>query len=402
VFGAAPGDGAATAYAPSDAPIAAPGDTATTAHAPYAAPSVILLSVCLNCRSLAAAGTKSRLCEGCRAVSFCSKDCQRANWPSHKDRCKASAAAREFIEDQGGVSALSGRVKRGTDEWFASVPGLATKVMCMAWQNRSESSAIMVETAPSGRNALDPSVTVIQAGAGAMSDFSFNRVDNPDVSYMLVFCLRHPGAPEHSMMNSREVAFSPHMDATVRRQLVRPNGVQQAGDTDALRQWFMSVPSLSEKVMLLAWQHRSESPFIMVETSDSGDVANDPTVTVVPESRWGNPSIRGMLRWEAPMRRFFAGDGSSPDEFYVVAFDIRHAGAEHFPFTGESMVFNLATIYEAVGNSLRSAGSTEEMRAAVSQMEALSMSAADPWRAGELRHFTATFTATAAARQGGY
>jgi hypothetical protein len=276
VFGDAPGDAATTAYAPPDAFHAAPGDAAATVHAPSASPCVLLRSVRLNCRSLAASGTKLRLCEGCRAVSFCSKDCQRANWPSHKDTCKASAAARDIVEDQGGVSALSRRVKRGLDEWFVSVPGLAMKVMCMAWQNRSECSAIMVETAPSGRDALDPSVTVIQAGA--LSELSFNRVDDPEVSYLVIFRLQHLGAPAHSMMNSREVAFSQYMDVTVRRQLVRPNGVRLEGDTDALRQWFMSVPGLSEKVMLLAWQHRSESPFIMVETSESGDIANDPTV----------------------------------------------------------------------------------------------------------------------------
>jgi hypothetical protein len=103
------------------------------------------------------------------------------------------------------------------------------------------------------------------------------------------------------------------------------------------------------------------------------------------------------------MRRFFAGDGASPDEYYMVAFDIWHRGVEHFPLTGECMVFNLAAVHEVVSRTLLSAGSTEEMSAAVAQMEALCVlrSASDPARIGELRRVTATFSVATAARQGG-
>ena len=50
---------------------------------------------CIECGLVA-----TSLCSGCKDAFFCSRDCQAANWPSHKDRCKeaqqqqaASAAA---------------------------------------------------------------------------------------------------------------------------------------------------------------------------------------------------------------------------------------------------------------------------------------------------------------------
>jgi len=50
---------------------AAPGDTAAPAHAPPAAPSGDWISkLCHHCHSRAAAGTKMRLCNGCRSVLY--------------------------------------------------------------------------------------------------------------------------------------------------------------------------------------------------------------------------------------------------------------------------------------------------------------------------------------------
>jgi hypothetical protein len=45
-----------------------------------------------DCFGLAAQANMSRLgkCSGCEGVSYCSKDCQRADWPRHKAVCKAA------------------------------------------------------------------------------------------------------------------------------------------------------------------------------------------------------------------------------------------------------------------------------------------------------------------------
>ena len=44
---------------------------------------------CANCRK----PTQSSRCTGCLSVSYCSTDCQRQNWKTHKTRNYRSASA---------------------------------------------------------------------------------------------------------------------------------------------------------------------------------------------------------------------------------------------------------------------------------------------------------------------
>ena len=49
---------------------------------------------CLFCGATSVPdGRKLKLCAGCRAVHFCSVDCQRAAWPGHRQACQAAQAA---------------------------------------------------------------------------------------------------------------------------------------------------------------------------------------------------------------------------------------------------------------------------------------------------------------------
>ena len=47
--------------------------------------SEIVCTLCLKKGSL----TALRRCTGCESSSYCSKDCQRSDWPSHKQLCKS-------------------------------------------------------------------------------------------------------------------------------------------------------------------------------------------------------------------------------------------------------------------------------------------------------------------------
>ncbi|KAJ7584121.1 hypothetical protein C8J56DRAFT_197941 [Mycena floridula] len=56
-----------------------------------------------RCTSSGATGKLSQ-CAACRAVFYCSKACQTANWPSHKAACKARVALRDLVTSHTGIS----------------------------------------------------------------------------------------------------------------------------------------------------------------------------------------------------------------------------------------------------------------------------------------------------------
>ena len=59
--------------------------------APPAAPPASGTERCANfhvCGSTIAGGPGTGLCAGCRSVVYCSRECQVADWPAHKVRCK--------------------------------------------------------------------------------------------------------------------------------------------------------------------------------------------------------------------------------------------------------------------------------------------------------------------------
>ncbi len=45
-------------------------------------------TLCATCR----AGGKLRRCAGCKAIRYCSSECQKIAWPAHKPQCRAQAA----------------------------------------------------------------------------------------------------------------------------------------------------------------------------------------------------------------------------------------------------------------------------------------------------------------------
>ena len=101
-------------------------------------------------------------------------------------------------------------------------------------------------------------------------------------------------------------------------------------------EWFGSVTGLHTTVMVLAWQHRSERPLILVRTSPGGADALDPSVTMTPQSPQEQPG--------AYLGYIFA-DIDEPDVSYLVSFDLQHPGAqelagrqEHIQLSGREIV----------------------------------------------------------------
>jgi hypothetical protein len=82
-----------------------------------------------------------KTCKACRLTHYCSKECQRADWPRHKMMCVASFGAR-------------------VRKWYGNCPGLHDAVSLAAYINRNATPVILVRT-KLGDDGLHPVVTVL-------------------------------------------------------------------------------------------------------------------------------------------------------------------------------------------------------------------------------------------------
>lgn len=57
-------------------------------------------SVCSHCGKQSAEGLKLSVCSRCKSASYCSRECQLADFPSHKKPCKVAAECLEFAKQE--------------------------------------------------------------------------------------------------------------------------------------------------------------------------------------------------------------------------------------------------------------------------------------------------------------
>ena len=106
---------------------------------------VTAVNACVTCRKSVPAVAELKKCKACRVVYYCSKECQRADWPRHKRECSVTCP------DVDGVAVR---------KWFSSCPGLQCAVTLSAYINRNAITVINVRT-ELGDDGLHPVVTVV-------------------------------------------------------------------------------------------------------------------------------------------------------------------------------------------------------------------------------------------------
>jgi len=232
------------------APAPAPAHIASPALAPR---------VCVTCQNPPAAGAKLRFCSKCTAVGYCSADCQRADWGSHKVMCavlglmhtssRSPDESLQVVNDEHVVRPArygSRRVFRCAKDllgWYTSFPSLPMEVMCMAWRHRGERGIILVQTSASGVDSRAPTVTAVPWRtwvSAEMDGFDSDAVRNlvhtvgtPGENYVACIAAKHPGTEEwpsshfigapftSSLIPNGRDAPTAHMNALVALQALR-------------------------------------------------------------------------------------------------------------------------------------------------------------------------------------
>jgi hypothetical protein len=73
----------------------------------------------------------------------------------------------------------------------------------------------------------------------------------------------------------------------------------------------------------MAWEHRGESPFILVQTHKDGSDAGAPRVMPVPRSVWEPRDVMGM---GGNLRMLFDRNGFDADKLYCLICILDHPG----------------------------------------------------------------------------
>ena len=98
---------------------------------------------CGTCKKAVPEVAELKICKTCRAMHYCSKECQRTDWPRHKMKCFASIAD-----------------IRGLRKWYTNCPGLHAAVTLAAYINLNATPVILVRT-KLGDDGMHPVVTVL-------------------------------------------------------------------------------------------------------------------------------------------------------------------------------------------------------------------------------------------------
>mmetsp|Transcript_13680 Transcript_13680/g.32821 ORF Transcript_13680/g.32821 Transcript_13680/m.32821 type:complete len:403 (-) Transcript_13680:293-1501(-) len=204
------------------------GSSARSAHS-----AGVVARGCKTCgQGDATDGRKLSCCAQCGLIWYCSRECQLADWKSHKVSCKQQSKVKEEFA-AGGLSLQKGfdAMKR----WYGQVPDLAEKVLCEAWTQRKQLPFIRAQ---GGVNARMAQVICVPrrkwiTGRRSVGDLAEGPTKNaisylkepdfnPDVHYVVLMDARHPGAEDWptSAVRMRYDKTPAEMDAFVRASVV--------------------------------------------------------------------------------------------------------------------------------------------------------------------------------------
>jgi hypothetical protein len=124
---------------------------------------VTAVNACVTCSKSVPAVAALKKCKACRVVYYCSKECQRVDWPRHKRECSVTRP------DVDGVAVR---------KWYSSCAGLQCAVALAAYINRNAITVIDVRT-ELGDDGLHPVVTVVPKHELMNFEWGFKMSQDP-------------------------------------------------------------------------------------------------------------------------------------------------------------------------------------------------------------------------------
>jgi hypothetical protein len=124
---------------------------------------VTAVNACVTCSKSVPAVAALKKCKACRVVYYCSKECQRVDWPRHKRECSVTRP------DVDGVAVR---------KWYSSCAGLQCAVALAAYINRNAITVIDVRT-ELGDDGLHPVVTVVPKRELMNFEWGFKMSQDP-------------------------------------------------------------------------------------------------------------------------------------------------------------------------------------------------------------------------------
>jgi len=173
-------------------------------------------NMCRGCVSCPAPGSKLRYCGRCEVAAYCSQQCARADWDTHKLVCETENRAHKdalasFVAG-GGRTRDFNQAGRNIDIQFEKVRGLFNEIELLAWRSRSQNplilasaldtdvdgSTIRIQMMPRHLWDDDPCFladTFTDAQREAIRDVFGESLLCSNTLYTYVLCIVRPGIP---------------------------------------------------------------------------------------------------------------------------------------------------------------------------------------------------------------
>ena len=123
------------------------------------------MSVCDSCKKPPKAGAKLRVCSRCKQVRYCSRDCQKSDWKTHKKVCGKASKKNDAPRNTTTVKAFTGSVKQWDNQARTFNPhkpnmklmelfAMAVKDRSYAKNGKSLNRAVLTVTRAPLKNAM--------------------------------------------------------------------------------------------------------------------------------------------------------------------------------------------------------------------------------------------------------